>query len=83
MLELFAMDELVMMGIVLFASFWLFLFNYRMDNKEKYEGHKWLIGLDLVINMGMSLTGYLLILQSKNFHRNIMKIKYANNPIIA
>ena len=61
MLELFAMDELVMMGIVLFASFWLFLFNYRMDNKEKYEGHKWLIGLDLVINMGMSLTGYLLI----------------------
>ena len=61
MLELFAMDELVMMGIVLFASFWLFLFNYRMDNKEKYEGHRWLIGLDLVINMGMSLTGYLLL----------------------
>ena len=48
MLELFAMDELVMMGIVLFASFWLFLFNYRMDNKEKYEGHKWLIGLVLI-----------------------------------
>ena len=59
--ELFAMDELIMMAVILFASFWLFLFNYRTDNKEKYEGHKWLNGLDLVINMGMSLIGYLLI----------------------
>ena len=59
--ELFAIDELIMMGVVLFASFWLFLFNYRTDNKDKYEGIKWLIGLDLLINMGMSLTGYLLI----------------------
>jgi hypothetical protein len=37
--ELFAMDELIMMSVVLFASFWIFLFNYRQDNKEKYEGH--------------------------------------------
>ena len=59
--NLFAMDELIMMAIILFASFWLFLFNYRTDNKEKYEGHKWLIGFDLLINMGMALTGYLLI----------------------
>ena len=59
--ELFAVDELIMMSIVLFASFWIFLFNYGQDNKEKYEGHAWLIGFDLVINMGMSLTGYLLI----------------------
>ena len=59
--ELFAIDELVMMAVILFAAFWLFLFNYRTDNKEKYENHKWLIGVDLVINMGMSLTGYLLI----------------------
>ena len=59
--ELFAMDELIMMAVILFASFWLFLFNYRTDNKEKYEGHGWLIGFDLLINMGMSLTGYLLI----------------------
>ena len=59
--ELFALDELIMMSVILFASFWLFLFNYRTDNKEKYEGHSWLIGFDLIINMGMSLTGYLLI----------------------
>ena len=59
--ELFAIDELIMMAVILFASFWVFLFNYRTDNKDKYEGHKWLIGLDLMINMGMSLPGYLLI----------------------
>ena len=59
--ELFPIDELIMMAVILFASFWVFLFNYRTDNKEKYEGHKWLIGLDLVINMGMSHTGYLWI----------------------
>ena len=61
MYELFAIDELIMMAVILFASFWLFLFNYRTDNKDKYEGNKWLIGLDLLINMGMALTGYLLI----------------------
>tara|TARA_Y100000782_G_C10000705_1_gene188547 strand:- start:34 stop:378 length:345 start_codon:yes stop_codon:yes gene_type:complete len=59
--ELFAIDELIMMAVILFASFWIFLFNYRTDNKDKYVGNKWLIGLDLLINMGMSLTGYLLI----------------------
>ena len=59
--ELFTMDEFMMMGLVLFSSFWIFLFNYRQDNKDKYAGNKWLIVLDLFINMGMSVTGYLLI----------------------
>ena len=59
--ELFAIDELIMMGVVLFASFWLFLFNYRTDNKDKYSDNKWFILFDLFINMGMSLTGYILI----------------------
>ena len=59
--ELFTMDEFMMMGLVLFSSFWIFLFNYRQDNKDKYAGNKWLIVLDLFINMGMSTTGYLLI----------------------
>ena len=58
--ELFTMDEFVMMGLLLFSSFWIFLFNYRTDNKDKYT-NKWLILLDLLINMGMSTTGYLLI----------------------
>ena len=61
MLDLFNASEMIMMGLVLFSSFWIFLFNYRIDNKEKYEGHGWLVGLDLIINIGMSLTGYLLI----------------------
>ena len=50
-----------MYAVIIFASFWLFLFNYRTDNKEKYEGRSWLIGFDLLINMGMSLTGCILI----------------------
>ena len=58
--ELFNMSELIMMGLVLFSSFFIFLFNYRTDNKEKYT-NKWLILLDLFINMGMSVTGYLLV----------------------
>jgi len=58
--ELFNMSELIMMGLVLFSSFFIFLFNYRTDNKEKYT-FKWLILLDLFINMGMSITGYMLI----------------------
>ena len=58
--ELFTIDEFMMMGLVLFSSFWIFLFNYRTDNKDKYT-NKWLILLDLLINMGMSTTGYLLI----------------------
>ena len=58
--ELFNMSEFIMVGLVLFSSFWIFLFNYRTDNKEKYQ-NKWLILLDLLINMGMSTTGYLLI----------------------
>ena len=59
--ELFNMSELIMMGLVLFSSFFIFLFNYRQDNKDKYNGHWPLILLDMVINMGMSATGYLLI----------------------
>ena len=58
--ELFNMSEFIMVGLVLFSSFWIFLFNYRTDNKEKYQS-KWLILLDLLINMGRSTTGYLLI----------------------
>ena len=59
--HIFQTDELVMMGLVIFSSFWIFLFNYRQDNKEKYNGHWPLITLDLLINMGMSVTGYMLI----------------------
>ena len=70
--ELFTMDEFMMVGLVLFSSFWIFLFNYRQDNKDKYANNKWLIGLDLLINMGMSTTGYLLI-----------SIVYTNVPQLA
>ncbi len=57
--ELFSASELMMIGLVIFSSFWIFLF--RTDNKDKYADNKWLILLDLLINMGMSVTGYLLI----------------------
>ena len=40
---------------------WIFLFNYRNDTKDKYQGHHALIFLDLIINLGMSATGYILI----------------------
>ena len=59
--EIFNASELMMMGLVIFSSFWIFLFNYRTDNKDKYADNKWLILLDLLINLGMSVTGYLLI----------------------
>ena len=59
--ELFNMSELIMMGLVLFSSFFIFLFNYRQDNKDKYNGHWPLVVFDMVINMGMSITGYMLI----------------------
>ena len=59
--ELFSASELMMIGLVIFSSFWIFLFNFRTDNKDKYADNKWLILLDLLINMGMSVTGYLLI----------------------
>ena len=58
--DLFNMSEFIMVGLVLFSSFWIFLFNFRTDNKEKYQ-NKWVNLLDLLINMGMSTTGYLLI----------------------
>ena len=59
--EIFNASELMMIGLVIVSSFWIFLFNYRTDNKDKYADNKWLILLDLLINMGMSVTGYLLI----------------------
>ncbi len=59
--ELFNMSEFIMMGVILFSSFFIFLFNYRQDNKDKYNGHWPLILLDMIINMGMSITGYMLI----------------------
>jgi uncharacterized membrane protein len=61
MIDIFNTSEMMMLGLILFSSFWIFLFNYRQDNKDKYSGHAWLILLDLLINMGMSATGYLLI----------------------
>jgi uncharacterized membrane protein len=61
MIDLFNASEMMMLGLVLFSSFWIFLFNYRQDNKDKYNGHWPLILLDMVINMGMSITGYMLI----------------------
>ena len=59
--ELFNVDEFAMIGLVLFSSFFIFLFNYRTDNKDKYADNKWLILLDLLIIMGMTVPGYLLI----------------------
>jgi hypothetical protein len=59
--NLFTYPEMLMLGLILFSSFWVFLFNYRQDNKEKYNGHLSLVALDLVINMGMAVTGYLLV----------------------
>ena len=59
--DIFNASELMMIGLIIFSSFWIFLFNYRTDNKDKYADNRWLILLDLLINMGMSVTGYLLI----------------------
>jgi hypothetical protein len=52
----------IMIGIIVFSSFWIFLFNYRQDHKEKYKGNIPLIIFDLFINLGMSISGFLLIL---------------------
>lgn len=59
--DFFSAANMSMFGIILFSSFFVFLFNYRHDNKDKYQGNWWLIGLDLFINCGMSITGYILI----------------------
>ena len=59
--NLFTVTEGIMLGLVLFSALWIFLFNYRNDHKDKYKGHRGLIFLDLVINLGMSATGYILI----------------------
>ena len=60
-MDLFAINELIMMGVVSFSSTFIFLFNYRQDNRDKYAGHKGLIVFDWFINLGMAVTGYLLI----------------------
>ena len=59
--SLFSAVNLTMFGIILFSSLFIFLFIYRHDNKDKYQGRWPLIIFDLVINMGMSITGYILI----------------------
>ena len=60
-MDFFAVDELVMMGVVAFSSTFIFLFNYRQDNRDKYAGHRGLIVFDWFINLGMAVTGYLLV----------------------
>ena len=35
--DLFGTANLSMFGIILFAAFFVFLFNYRHDNKDKYQ----------------------------------------------
>ena len=60
--EIFNSMNLIMIGIILFSSFWIFLFNYRQDHKEKYDGKIVMIIFDLLINLGMSVSGFLLIL---------------------
>lgn len=59
--SLFSAVNLTMFGIILFSSLFIFLFNYRHDNKDKYQGKYFLIVFDLFINMGMSITGYILV----------------------
>ena len=34
--DIFNASELMMIGLIIFSSFWIFLFNYRTDNKDKY-----------------------------------------------
>ena len=60
--EIFNSMNLIMIGIILFSSFWIFLFNYRQDHKEKYDGKIAMIIFDLFINLGMSVSGFLLFL---------------------
>ncbi len=59
--SLFSAVNITMFGIILFSSLFIFLFNYRHDNKDKYQGKYSLIVFDLFINMGMSITGYILV----------------------
>lgn len=59
--SLFSAVNITMFGIILFSSLFIFLFNYRHDNKDKYQGNYSLIVFDLFINMGMSITGYILV----------------------
>ena len=60
-MDLFAIDEIVMYCVVMFSSFFIFLFNYRNDNKDKYAGNRYMVLFDGFINLGMAVTGYLLI----------------------
>ena len=69
MTELFSPDDLLLLAVVCFASIFVFMFNYRHDNttigainKEDEEGHDYrLVFLDLLINIGMAFTGFLLV----------------------
>ena len=61
MTEMFSGNQFNYVCLILFSSFFVFLFNYRHDNKDKYQGNWFLISLDLFINMGMSVTGYILV----------------------
>ena len=60
--EIFNSMNIMMVAIIVFSSFWIFLFNYSQYHKEKYDGKIPLIIFDLFINLGMSVTGFLLIL---------------------
>ena len=47
--ELFTITEATMLGLVLFSAFWIFLFNYRQDHKEKYQVINSLLFLTLLL----------------------------------
>ena len=53
--------NITMVIMVLFSAFFVFLFNYRADNEHKYGGKWYMVLFDLFINMGMSVTGYILV----------------------
>lgn len=53
--------NITMILMVLFSAFFVFLFNYRADNEHKYGGKWYMVLFDLFINMGMSVTGYILV----------------------
>ena len=55
-MDLFSIDEIVMYCVVMFSSFFIFLFNYRQDNKDKYAGNRYMVLFDGFINLGMAVT---------------------------
>ena len=62
--ELFTIDEFMMMGLVLFSSFWIFLFNYRTDNKDKYTNKSIDLGTNTLTG---SVAEFNSALQSESF----------------